>query len=124
MDVPGAFGGSVESFGTQDLSVGGDDQGVVMGEFVADLGDAVRLAQEEVVGVGEFGDGGCRGLSPPAFSTVWLGDHEPHLVGRGDQSPQDGRREVWGTCEGNLQGVLSALLGEQVLPPLAHGGLA
>jgi hypothetical protein len=45
-------------------------------------------------------------------------------VGRGDQAPQDGRREVWGTCEGNPQGVLSALLGEQVLPPLAHGGLA
>ena len=124
MDVPGAFGGSVEGFGMQDLSVGGDDQSIVIGEFVADLGDAVRLAQEEVVGVGEFGDGGCPGPSPPALSTVWLGDHEPHLVGRGDQSPQDGRREVWGTCEGNPQGVLSALLGEQVLPPLAHGGLA
>jgi hypothetical protein len=25
VDVPGAFGGSVEGFGTQDLSVGGDD---------------------------------------------------------------------------------------------------
>jgi hypothetical protein len=76
------------------------------------------------VGVGEFGDGGCPGPSPPALSTVWLGDHEPHLVGRGDQSPQNGRCEVGGSCEGNPQGVLSALLGEQVLPPLAHGGLA
>jgi hypothetical protein len=45
-------------------------------------------------------------------------------VGRGDQTLQDGCREVWGTCEGNLQGVLSALLGEQVLPPFAHGRLA
>ena len=34
VDVPGAFGGGVEGFGTQDLSVGGDDQGVVTGEFV------------------------------------------------------------------------------------------
>ena len=124
MDVPGAFGGSVEGFGTQDLSVGGDDQGVVVGEFVADFGDAGRLAQEEVVGVGEFGDWGSLGSTSPALSRVWLRDHESHLVGRGDQTLQDGRREVWGTCEGNPQGVLSALLGEQVLPPLAHGGLA
>jgi hypothetical protein len=124
VDVPGAFGGSVEGFGTQDLSVGGDDQGVVIGEFVADSGDAGRLTQEEVVGVGEFGDGGSLGPTSPAFSRVWLGDHEPHLVGRGDQTPQDGRREVRGTSEGYLQGVLSALLGEQVLPPLAHGDLA
>ncbi len=124
MNVPGAFGGSVEGFGTQDLSVGGDDQGVVMGEFVADFGDAGRLTQEEVVGVGEFGDGGTFGPTSPAFSRVWLGDHEPHLVRRGDQTPQDGRREIRGPCEGNLQGVLSALPGEQVLPPLAHGCLA
>ena len=124
MDVPGAFGGGVEGIGTQDLPVGGDDQGLVMGEFVADIGDAGRLTQEEVVGVGEFGDGGRAGPSPPALSTVWLGDHEPHLVGRGDQTPQDGRREVWGTCEGDLQGVLSVVLGEQVLPPLAHGCFA
>jgi hypothetical protein len=74
--------------------------------------------------MGEFGDGGSLGPTSPAFSRVWLRDHEPHLVGRGDQTPQDGRREVWCTCEGDLQGVLSALLGEQVLPPLAHGGLA
>ncbi len=95
-----------------------------MGEFVADLGDALRLAQEEVVGMGEFGDGGTFGPTSPAFSRVWLGDHEPHLVGRGDQTLQDGRREVWSACEGNIQGVLSALLGEQALPPLAHGCLA
>jgi hypothetical protein len=124
VDVPGALGGSVEGFGMQDLSVGGDDQGFVIGEFVADFGDAVRLAQEEVVGVGEFCDGGSLGPTSPAFSRVWLGDHEPYHVGRGDQTLQDGRREVWGTCEGDLQGVLSALLGEQLLPPLAHGGLA
>ena len=124
MDVPGAFGGSVEGFGMQDLSVGGDDQGVVFGEFVADLGDAARLAKEEVMGIGEFGDGGSLGSTSPAFSRVWLGDHEPHLVGRGDQTLKDGCREVWGTCEGNLQGVLSALLGEQVLPPFTQGSLA
>jgi hypothetical protein len=124
VDVPGAFGGGVEGFGMQDLSVGGDDQGVVVGEFVTDLGDALRLAQEEVVGMGEFGDGGSLGLASPAFSSVWLRDHEPRLVGRGDQTLQDGRREVWGTCKGNLQRVLSALLGEQALPPLAHGCLA
>ena len=87
MDVPGTFGGSVESFGMQDLSVGGDDQDVVIGEFIADLGDSSRLAQEEVVGKGEFGDGSSLGPASPAFSRIWLGDHEPHLVGRGDQTP-------------------------------------
>ena len=76
------------------------------------------------MGSGEFGDGGSLGLASPALSGVGLGDHEPHLVGGGDQAPKDGRRELWGTGEGNLQGVLSALLGEQLLPPLAHGGLA
>jgi hypothetical protein len=76
------------------------------------------------VGMGEFGDGGLLGLTSPPFSRVWLGDHEPHLVGRGDQTLKDGCREVWGTCEGNLQGVMSAPLGEQVLPPFAHGDLA
>jgi hypothetical protein len=124
VDVPGAFGGSVEGFGMQDLSVGGDDQGFVIGEFVADFRDAGWLAQEEVVGVGEFGDWGSLGSTSPALSRIWLRDHEPHLVGRGDQTLQDGCREVWGTCEGDLQGILSALLGEQLLPPLAHGGLA
>jgi hypothetical protein len=74
--------------------------------------------------MGEFGDGGSLGPTSPTLSGVWLGDHEPHFVGRGDQTLKDGCREVWGTCEGNLQGVLSALLGEQALPPLAHGGLA
>jgi hypothetical protein len=75
VDVPGAFGGGVEGFGTKDLSVGGDDQGVVIGEFVADLGDAVRLAQEKVVRIGEFGYGGSLGPTSPALSRVWLGDH-------------------------------------------------
>jgi hypothetical protein len=124
VDVPGAFGGSVEGFGTQDLPVGGDDQDVVIGEFVTDLGDGVRLAQDEAVGMGELGDWGSLDPASPALSRVWLRDHEPHLVGRGDQTPQDGRREVWGTCEGDLQGVLSVVLGEQVLPPFAHGCLA
>jgi len=122
--VVGAFGGGVEGFGTQDLSVGCDDQGVVIREFGANLGDAGRLAKGEVVGAGKFGDGGSPGLASPALSGVWLGDHEPHLVGGGDQTPKDGRREVWGTGEGDLQGVFSALLGEQLLPPLAHGCLA
>ena len=124
MDVPGSHGGGVEGIGTQDLTVGGDDQGVVMGEFVADIGDAGRLTQEEFVGSGEFGDGCWGRPAAPAPTGGWLGDHEPHLVGRRDQTPQDGGREEWGTSEGNVQGALSALLGEQVLSPLTHGRFA
>ena len=124
MDVPGAFGGSVESIGTKDLAVGGDDQRVVVGELVAEFGDPGRLTKGEIVREGEFGDGGyCR----PASSTptrVGLRDNEPYLVGGGEQACQDGRRELGGTCEGYLRGDLSALLGEEVLPPLAHGRLA
>src|SRR5215218_2314143 len=74
--------------------------------------------------MGEFGDWGSLGPASTAISRVWLRDPETHLVGRGDQTPQDGRREVWGTCEGDLQGVLSVVLGEQVLPRFAHGCLA
>ncbi len=74
--------------------------------------------------MGVFGDWGSLGSASPTLSRVWLRDHEPHLVGRGDQTLQDGRREVWGTCEGDLQGVVSVVLGEQVLPPFAHGCLA
>lgn len=116
MDVPGAFGGGVEGIGTQDLPVGGDDQGRVMGEFVADIGDAGRLTQEEVVGLGEFGDGRPGRSSSPTLTRVWLGDHERHLVGRGDQTPQDGRREMWGTCEGYLQRVPVSLAGRAGAP--------
>src|SRR5215210_7554597 len=124
MDVPGTHAWGVEGIGTKDLAVGGDDQCVVTGELVAEFGDPGRLKQGEVVRECEFGDGGyCR----PASSTttrVGLRDNELYLVGGGEQAFQDGRREDRGTCEGYLQGVPSALLGEQVLPPLAHGGLA
>jgi hypothetical protein len=124
VDVPGALGGGVEGIGAKYLAEGGDDQGVVMGELVADLGDPGRLTQGEVIGVGELGDGCAGRAAPPAFPGIRLRDDEPHFVGRGDQTSQDLRREDRGTCEGYLQGDLSALLGEQVLPPLAHGGLA
>ena len=76
------------------------------------------------MGAGELGDGGCYRFASSTFPGIGLGDHEPHLVGGGDQAAQDGRREVGGTGEGYLQGDLSALLGEQALPPLAQGGLA
>src|SRR5215210_591127 len=124
MDVPGTHAWGVEGIGTKDLAVGGDDQCVVTGELGAEFGDPGRFKQGEVVRECEFGDGGyCR----PASSTttrVGLRDNELYLVGGGEQAFQDGRREDRGTCEGYLQGVPSALLGEQVLPPLAHGGLA
>ena len=124
MDVPGALGGGVEGIGAKDLAVGGDDQGVVMGELVADFGDCGRLTQGEAIGVCELGNGCAGHAAPPAFPEIRLRDDEPHFVGGGDQASQDLRCDDRGTCEGYLQGYLSALLGEQVLPPLAHGGLA
>src|SRR5215210_8599049 len=122
MNVPSAQGGGVEGIGTQDLAVGGDYQGVVMVELVADFGDIGRLTQGQAVGVCEFRDGGFRRPTSPTLPGIRLRDYESHLVGGGDQAFQDGRCEVGGTREGYLQG--SALLGEQALPPLAHGGLA
>ena len=123
MDVPGAQCGGVEGIGTQDLAVGGDEKGVVKGEFVADFGDFGRLTEGEVVRSGEFCDRGAGGFASPTLPGIKLRDHQPDFVRRGDQTCQDSRREVWGACESYLQGVLSAL-GEQALAPLAHGGLA
>ncbi len=45
VDVPGAFSGGVEGIRAQDLAVGGDDQGVEIGDLRGDLGDADRLAE-------------------------------------------------------------------------------
>src|SRR5918993_5014686 len=124
MYVVGTLSGCEERIGAKDLAVGGDDQGVVGGEFVADLGDMGRLSQGKVVRVGKSGDRSSYCLASPAFARVWLRDHQSYLVGRGEKALQDCRREVRGACESYPQDVPSALLCQQALPPLAHGGLA
>jgi hypothetical protein len=78
----------------QDLSVCGDDQGVVVGDLFGDFGYTGRLVQAQACGARELGNRGGLMLAAPALAGVGLGDHEPDVVGRGDQAAEDGGSEI------------------------------
>ena len=94
MNVPRALGRGVEGIGEQDLSVCCYDQGVVVGDFICGLYDMGWLAQAQACGARELGNRSGLMLAAPAPAGVGLGDHEPDVVGRGDQAAEDGGGEI------------------------------
>jgi hypothetical protein len=113
VDVPGALSSGVEGVGAKYLAIGGDDQGIVLAQFVVDFEDPGRLAKRKVVSSCVP----CLSWDPAAKSRApHRGERRSTLQARSPRSQGYQRRlsSRWS----------SALLGEHSLPPLAHGGPA
>ncbi len=104
MDVPGALFAGVEGVGAQYLAVGGDDQGVVVGDLLGDIRDAGWLAQGEPEVVCEAGDRRRPLFASPTPAGVGLGDDEARVVVGGGEGAKYRRGEIGRAGEGYSHG--------------------